>query len=124
MTDESLRPLQDRITKIDEDEKRLNRDRLAGLKTMTDRRAVEKRKEATALATVVKEEERQEGVNAGKERAFQADLKREGEVTNVTEALKRNYIVELRRREEADRALLKQINDLETQLQHIRGTRP
>lgn len=118
-------PLQDRITKIVGNEDRLNRERLTGMKVKKDRRDAEKRTETANLATLDTEKEHQLGVNAGKERKYVEEIKREGEVlVDLSKKLRDEYIMEKRHREETTTKMQAEATVLEQQLRSIETSRP
>lgn len=121
---DDIAPLQDRITRIVEEEKRLNSEMARDRKTETDRRYAEKQKETTKLATLKNEEARQMGENVRKDHASQETLRREGEVVHLSDEIRRGYIEETRRREAAKIRMGEQVAALEAKLRSIKGARP
>lgn len=125
MADDTIKPLQDRITKIVGDEERLNRNRLSGMKAKKDRREVEKRTETENLATLETEKNHQIGVNTEKERTFQEALRKEGEeLVDLSKEIRNDYIEEIRHREAAKEKLQKKVVALEAKLRSIEAVRP
>ncbi|ALM09684.1 MAG TPA: hypothetical protein DEB30_00660 [Candidatus Peribacter riflensis] len=125
MSEDTIQPLQERITKIVGDEERLNRNRVTGMKTKKDRRDAEKRTETSNLATLEREKAQQMGANAEKERKFQEALRREGEeLVDLSKGIRDDYIAEIRHREVAKEQLQTKITALEGKLRTIEGARP
>ncbi|MDD5751007.1 MAG: hypothetical protein PHS73_00625 [Candidatus Peribacteraceae bacterium] len=125
MSDDTIQPLQDRITKIVSDEEHLNSNRKSALAVKKSRRDGEKRTEVANLAKLEHEKEHQMGVNAEKERKYMEELKREGEeLVNVSKEIRDDYITEIRHRELAKEKLQAKIGTLETKLRSIKAARP
>ncbi|HAI98665.1 TPA: hypothetical protein DCL30_03990 [Candidatus Peribacteria bacterium] len=124
MSDDTIQPLQDRITRIVSEEERLNSKLLKDRKTETERRYAEKQAETAKLATLKKEEAHQMEENARKDRVSQETLRREGEVVHLSEEIQRGFIEETRRREAAKKKIGEQATILEAKLRSIEGARP
>lgn len=121
---DDLSPLESRISSIVDDEERLNRDRKSALGTKNARRDAEKRTEAAHMATLERGRDHQARTNAEKERKFQADIKREGEIVDLSKEIRDDYIRETRHRQAAKESMQAKISALESKLRSIEGRRP
>lgn len=124
MSDDTIQPLQDRITRIVSEEERLNSKLLKDRKTETDRRYAEKQTDTAKLSTLRKEEAHQIEENTRKDRASQETLRREGEVVHLSQEIQKGFIEETRRREAAKQKMGEQASILEAKLRSIEGARP
>jgi len=124
MSDDTIQPLQDRITRIVSEEGRLNSKLLKDRKAETERRYAEKQTETAKLATLKKEEAHQIEENARKDRVSQETLRQEGEVVHLSEEIQKGFIEETRRREAAKKKMGEQATVLEAKLRSIEGARP
>jgi hypothetical protein len=124
MTDDTMKPVQDRITKIVESEKLLNEKSMKDRKTETDRRDAERQKEQVKLAALRKEEASETDANTRRDYASQEILRREGDVVHLTEEIQRGYIDEVKRHDAAEKKLGEQATALESKLRIMKGARP
>jgi hypothetical protein len=122
--DNTMKPVQDRITKIIESEKLLNDKSVKDRKVETDRRSAEQQKEKEKLTALKKEETSEIDANARRDYASQEILRREGDVVHLTEDIQRGYLDEVRRHEAAEKKLGEQATVLESRLRTIKGARP
>lgn len=120
-----MQPLQERITKIVGDEKKLNHNRRSALDAKKTQRNGEKRSEAADLATLDRQKEKQIRINRGKEQKFLEDVKREGdELVNVSREIRTDYITEVQHRETFEQKLQTKLTALEAKLRSIKAARP
>ncbi|MDD5055697.1 MAG: hypothetical protein PHZ00_05530 [Candidatus Peribacteraceae bacterium] len=124
MTDDTMKPVQDRIKKIVENEKLLNEKSVKDRKDETDRRDAERRKEEEKLAALQKEEASEISANSRRNAASQETLRRDGEVVHLSEEIQRGFIDEVRRHEAAEKKLGEQATALESKLRTMKGARP